>query len=156
MGEKSLKIKIVYPGRIKNSFAKEGFEEYVKRCGRFYKTEVISLPSSRAQDMKKAIKEESEKVMKHIGDGKFILLDVNGEEKNSMEFAEMMRKYVDHGNDLIFVVGGVFGVDDELKKKASVRISLSKLTFTHSLSLLILAEQLYRSMKILHGQPYNH
>ena len=156
MGEKSLKIRIVYPGRIKNSFAKEGFEEYVKRCGRFYKMEVVSLPSSRLQDKRKAMKKESEKVIKYLRGDKFILLDVNGVEKDSMEFAEMLRKYTDHGNNLIFVVGGVLGVDDELKKKASVRISLSKLTFTHSLSLLILAEQLYRSMKILHGQPYNH
>ncbi len=156
MGEKSLKIKIIYPGKIKNSFAKEGFKEYVKRCSRFYKIEVIELPSSRSKNKEKVVEEESERLKKVLTNSKYVLLDVNGKEKSTDEFANMIREYTDRGNDLIFVIGGVFGVNKEIKKNAGMRISLSKLTFTHSLSLLILAEQLYRSIKIVRNQPYDH
>jgi len=151
-----LKIKIVFPGRIKNSFAKEGFAEYVKRCNKFHKTEIISLPASRLKDREKIVKEESERLIKRLQNEKYILLDANGQEKSTLEFSNLVREHLDRGNDLIFVVGGVFGVSSEVKRKANLTISLSRLTFTHSLSLVILAEQLYRAMKIVYGQSYNH
>lgn len=156
MGEKSLKIKIVFPGKIKNSFAKDGFNEYVKRCNRFHKTEIVSLPASRSKIREKIIKEESERLIKHLQNEKYILLDVSGQEKNTLGFSKLVKEHLDRGDDLIFVVGGVFGVSDEVKRKAEITISLSRLTFTHSLSLVILAEQLYRAIKIVYGQSYNH
>ncbi len=150
-----MKIEIVYPGRIKNSFAKDGFEEYIRRCNRFHKVNVFSFPS-RSSEREKTIKEESKKLMKYLANKEYVLLDVNGMEKTTKEFAEMVSEHLDRGNDLVFVVGGVFGVSEEVKSGAVLKLSLSKLTFTHSLSLLILAEQLYRTMKILSGQPYDH
>ncbi len=151
-----MKIKIVYPGRIKNSFAKTGFNEYIKRCRRFYKVEIVNLASSHSKDKAKCVEEEAEKLLKYVENEKYVLLDVSGKEIGTREFAGFVGKHLDSGNDLVFVVGGVFGVSERVKKNANFSLSLSKMTFTHSMTLMILAEQLYRAMKIFSGQPYDH
>ncbi len=151
-----MKIEIVYPGKIKNAFAKAGFEEYMKRCKRFFKVKVTALHSSKVKDIDRVVKEEGEKIEKYLSSREYILLDVDGIQKNTPEFFELVKSHIDRGKELIFVVGGVYGVSKGVKEKAALRLSLSPLTFTHSLSLLILAEQIYRSLKIYVGQPYDH
>ncbi len=156
MGGRFLKIEVVYPGRIKNSFAKEGFEEYLKRLNRFFKLSIVSIPSCRSSDRKRCVEEESKKLLKYIGSREFILLDVEGKELNTSEFSQFIGKHLDSARDLTFVVGGVYGVSAEVKKRSDLSLSLSRMTFTHSITLMILAEQLYRAAKILSGQPYDH
>jgi len=151
-----LKIKIVHPGKIKNSFAKAGFDEYVKRCGRFYRIKVVNLTAVHFKDKAKCVEEESGKLLKCVGDEEYILLDVNGNKLNTQEFASFVGKHLDRGHDLTFVVGGVFGVSSAVKKKSSFSLSLSNMTFTHSMTMMVLAEQLYRAIKIFSGQPYDH
>ena len=151
-----MKIKIVYPGKIKNSFAKTGFDEYIKRCRRFHKIETVSLAASHSKDKIKCVEEEAEKLLKYVGNEEYVLLDVGGKEVSTQEFADFVRRYFDGGHNLTFVVGGVFGVSSAVKKKANFSLSLSKMTFTHSMTLMIFAEQLYRAMKIFSGQPYDH
>lgn len=151
-----MKIEVIYPGKIKNSFAKEGFEEYVKRLRRFFKLSVINIPSCRLDDRRKCVEEESKKLLKYIGSREFILLDVEGKELNTSEFSRFIGKHLNSARDLIFVVGGVYGVSTEIRKRSGLSLSLSRMTFTHSMTLMILAEQLYRAAKILSGQPYDH
>ncbi len=153
---KSLKIEIVFPGKIKNDFLQEGFNEYVKRIKRMSKIEIKSIESSHSQNPEICIEEESRKLIKYIGERKFILLDVEGEEMNTARFADLIRSEMENGRDICFVVGGTYGVSNELKKRANLRLSISPMTFTHSITLLLLAEQIYRSMKIISSQPYDH
>ena len=151
-----MKIEVVYPGRIKNPFAKEGFNEYMKRLNRFFKLNVVNVSSCRTDDRNKCLKEESKKLLKYIGSRDFILLDANGKEFGTKEFSQFIGKHLDSAQSLTFVIGGVYGVSDELKKCSNLILSLSRMTFTHSMTLMILAEQLYRVAKILSNQPYDH
>ncbi|MGC8637169.1 MAG: 23S rRNA (pseudouridine(1915)-N(3))-methyltransferase RlmH [Athalassotoga sp.] len=151
-----MKIEIVFPGKIKNDFLQEGFNEYVKRIKRMSKIEIKSIESSHSQNPEICIEEESRKLIKYIGERKFILLDVEGEEMNTARFADLIRSEMENGRDICFVVGGTYGVSNELKKRANLRLSISPMTFTHSITLLLLAEQIYRSMKIIFSQPYDH
>ncbi len=84
------------------------------------------------------------------------MLDVDGELLNTKEFSQLINGYMTGARDLTFVVGGVYGVSDELRERSSLSLSLSRITFTHSMTLMILTEQLYRVAKILSGQPYDH
>ncbi|WP_232060065.1 23S rRNA (pseudouridine(1915)-N(3))-methyltransferase RlmH [Athalassotoga saccharophila] len=152
----SLKIEIVFPGKIKNDFLQEGFNEYVKRIKRMVKIEIKTLESSHSQNPEICIEEESKKLIKYLGEKKFILLDVEGEEMNTAEFADLIRNGIENSHDICFVVGGTYGVSNELKKRANLRLSISPMTFTHSITLLLLVEQIYRSMKIISSQPYDH
>jgi 23S rRNA (pseudouridine1915-N3)-methyltransferase len=151
-----LKIEIIFPGRIKNDFAKTGFDEYLKRLTKFLKVDVISLPASHSEDPALCIAEESRKMLKYLGEREFILLDTDGIELNTQSFASFIKESMNKGADMFFVVGGVYGVSDDVKESATSKLSLSKMTFTHSMALLLLTEQLYRSMKIISGQSYDH
>ncbi len=151
-----MKIKIIYPAKIKNSFAKAAFDEYVKRCKRFYKIEVVNLSASHFKDKIRCVEEESRRLLKCVGNEKYILLDVEGKELDTYDFSNFLGKHIDSGRDLTFVVGGVFGVSNEVKRSADFSLSLSKMTFTHSITLMIFTEQLYRAIKIFSGHPYDH
>lgn len=151
-----MKIEIIYPGRVKNAFARAGFEEYIKRSRRFVKIDPVSVPASKSADPSKCVEDESQKLIKYLSEREYVLLDVEGNEMSTVEFTDFVRGYIDVGRDLFFVVGGVFGVSEEVRKKAKLRLSLSKMTFTHSISLMLLSEQFYRATKILSGHPYDH
>ncbi len=151
-----MRIEIVYPGRVKNAFARAGFEEYIKRSKRLVKVETVSIPASKSTDPFRCVEDESQKLLKYLLDKEYVLLDVKGRELDTKDFTDLIKKHIDFGKDLIFVVGGVFGVSDEIKKRAATLLSLSKMTFTHSISLMLLSEQFYRATKILSGHPYDH
>ncbi|MBK7029380.1 MAG: 23S rRNA (pseudouridine(1915)-N(3))-methyltransferase RlmH [Bacteroidales bacterium] len=86
-----------------------------------------------------------------------ILLDEHGVSKSSIEFASFIQKQMNTGiKELIFIIGGAFGVSELIKKQSDICISLSKMTFTHQFIRVILAEQLYRAMTILRNEPYHN
>ncbi len=153
---KSLKIEIISPGKIKNDFISIGFQEYTKRLKKFVKIAFTDLGSSHAVDSRICLEEESKKLLKYIGDRRFTLLDANGVEMNTSEFSAWMKREMESQEEMLFVVGGVYGVSEEVKRRAAFKLSLSRMTFTHSLTLLLLVEQIYRAMKIISGQPYDH
>lgn len=101
---------------------------------------------------------EAELIRKNIPDGStVILLDEHGKQFRSVEFASFLQKQMNTGKkDLVFVVGGAFGLAERLKKNADHLIALSQMTFTHQLIRLIFIEQLYRAMTILRNEPYHN
>lgn len=153
---KCLKIEIIFPGRIKNDFLQDGFNEYLKRIKKMVRIKTTALESSHATDPDVCIDEESKKLIKYLGERKFVLLDVDGEEMSTHEFANFIKSEMNNGRDIHFVVGGTYGVSNELRKRAELRLSMSKMTFTHSITLLLLSEQIYRAMKIISSHPYDH
>ena len=85
------------------------------------------------------------------------LLDEHGKEFRSVEFAAQVQKLMNRGGkDIIFVIGGAYGFSPEVYAKASGKISLSKMTFSHQMVRTIFAEQLYRAFTIIKGEPYHH
>lgn len=157
-----MKIKIYAIGKIKD-FYKAGVDEYVKRLSPYSKIEIIEVkdesisekPSEK--EIKKAIDLEGKRVVALLKDNEYLIsLDLNKKEYTSEEFASFISKELEnHGANISFVIGGSYGLSDELKSRVNVSICLSKMTFPHQLARLILLEQIYRAFKILNNETYH-
>ena len=148
-------IKIICVGKIKEQYLKDAIEEYLKRISKYTKLEIIELPDFN-YDIKKTLETEKDYILKNIKDNEYnILLDIEGNNYNSIEFAKTIDKIRNNYSNINFIIGGSFGVHDEIKKIVNERISFSKLTFPHQLFRVMLLEQIYRSYKILNNETYH-
>ena len=157
-----MKIKIYCIGKIKEQYLKDGISEYVKRISPYASIEISEVQDSKVKDnpnlsdINKAKNEEGERVLKLLKNDYLIGLDMNKKEFTSEEFAEFLdKKLVDGGSNISFVIGGSYGLSDALKERCNTSISLSKLTFLHQMTRLILLEQIYRAFKILNNETYH-
>ena len=154
-----MKIRIFSISKVRQSFILEGEEEYLQRLKSIAAIERVELsvdaPSSLPeQEIMK--REARAAIAKFRKDEYVIVLDETGKELTSRTFAAMLDQRMQRGQQgIAFVIGGAFGTDPELKKRADAVISLSRLTFPYQLTRLILVEQLYRAFSILKGIPYH-
>jgi 23S rRNA (pseudouridine1915-N3)-methyltransferase len=158
-----MKIRILVIGHLKEAYWKAAEAEYLKRLSPYCQChidEVDDLPApekaSPAEEM--SIKEkEGERVLAKLKSSDFVCtLDLNKEEPDSIQLANKMMNMLQRGgSSLTFVIGGSLGLGDNLKQRANASISLSRLTFTHQMTRVILLEQIYRSFKILNHEPYH-
>ena len=155
-------IKIYAIGKIKD-FYKSGVDEYVKRLSGYTKVEIVEVKDESISDkpsdaeISKAKDNEGKRVLSLVKNGEYLIgLDLNKKEYTSEEFASFLNeKLVDNGSNISFVIGGSYGLSDELKKRVNISITLSKLTFPHQLARLVLLEQIYRAFKILNNETYH-
>lgn len=158
-----MKIKIVAVGKIKENYLKEGISEYLTRLSPYAKLEIAEVIDSKVKDnpnqsdITKVINEEGERILSKIKDSEYVInLDLNKEEFDSVQFSKFIeKKMIDGGASLTFVIGGSYGLSNKVKQRANYSISLSKMTFLHQMTRLILLEQLYRSFKILNNETYH-
>ncbi|MBR1727901.1 MAG: 23S rRNA (pseudouridine(1915)-N(3))-methyltransferase RlmH [Selenomonadaceae bacterium] len=146
-----MKINILTIGKLKEKYLIDALNEYRKRLKNFCTLEIIELLEQRTIDL------EGEMLLKRISPESFkIILDIHGKEISSEEFAKKISDLALNGqSNLTFVIGGAFGISEELRQAADFKLSLSKMTFTHQMTRLILIEQIYRSFKIIHNEPYH-
>lgn len=155
-------IKIYAIGKIKD-FYKSGVDEYVKRISGYSKIEIIevkddSLSEKPSQsEINKAKDNEGKRVLSLVKNNEFLIgLDLQKREFNSEEFAKFLNdSLITNGANISFVIGGSYGLSDELKKRVNTSITLSKLTFPHQLARLVLLEQIYRAFKIINNETYH-
>lgn len=148
-------IKIICSGKIKENYLKDAIVEYSKRISKYDKLEIIELPDY-DYDLKKTLQKEKENVIKNINLKDYnILLDLNGKSYTSLELADKLDKVRITNSNITFIIGGSYGVDEEIKKIVNERISFSKLTFPHQLFRVILLEQIYRCFKIINHEEYH-
>lgn len=157
-----MKIKIYCIGKIKEQYLKDGINEYIKRISPYSTIEIVEVLDSKVKenpnqsDIEKAKNEEGERVLKLLRSDYLIGLDLNRQEFSSEEFANFIdKKMVEGGSNISFVIGGSYGLSDELKRRCNTFVSLSKLTFLHQMTRLILLEQIYRAFKILNNETYH-
>lgn len=156
-------IKILACGKIKELWLKEGIQEYQKRISGYDKIEIEEVEDEKApaknsdSQNQKVIEVEGQKLLKRISSNDHvILLDLAGKPKDSVSLAKYLEECKTYGkSSIVFVIGGSLGVSEELKKRADFRWCLSSNTFPHQLCRLIVLEQIYRSFKILHNEPYH-
>ena len=136
-------------------------EDYVERTKHYLSLEVETIPDlknnkSLSEDMQK--EKEGDMILKALQPGDYVvLLDENGKEMRSMEFAQYMRHKMNTlSKRLVFVIGGPYGFSDKVYQAATEKMSLSRMTFSHQMVRLIFVEQFYRAMSILAGTPYHH
>lgn len=158
-----MKIRIIAVGKIKDNYLKEGIAEYLKRIRPYCNIEIIEVADSPVKDspskseIEMVKKEEGKRILKNLKNGDFAVnLDLNCRDFTSEEFAKFIdKKLADSGSFLTFIIGGSYGLSDEIKQRANYSISLSKMTFLHQMTRLILLEQIYRSFKILNNETYH-
>lgn len=155
-----IKIKIVSVGSIKEKFLKDAISEYLKRLTRFAKIEIIEVDETKIQNKseEQVKKEEGERLLKRIGQDEFVfLLDLKGELISSEELAQKINDLINKGiSPLTFVIGGTLGLSEEVRKRANIKLSISKMTFTHQMCRMIILEQIYRAFKIINNEEYHH
>ena len=151
------KINIITVGKLKEEFFVSACNEYQKRLSNEYKLNIIEIPQVKLYDnpnqkeIEKALKTEEEKILKHIEKGIVVALCVEGKQKTSEEFAEILNT----SEPITFIIGGSHGLSDAVKAKAHVKLSFSKMTFPHRLFRVMLLEQIYRGVNILKGTAYH-
>ena len=149
-------IKIVVVGSIKEQYLKDAIEEYKKRISKYTNIEIIEVKDEGLVEETKAMKLEEEKIMKHIGDRDYIVtLEIEGKQFTSVEFAEKINNILIENSNLTFIIGGSYGLSDNIKSKSRLHLSFSKMTFPHQLFRVLLLEQIYRAYKINNNESYH-
>ncbi len=158
-----MKITILAVGKLKEAYLRDAVAEYAKRLTPFAKLEFVEIPEERmpenfsATEKEKTLVREGERLLARIPDGSaLVVLDVAGRPLSSEEFSETLGAWMLDGvSDVTFLIGGAFGLAPEVRRAARLRLSLSRMTFTHQMARVLLVEQIYRAFKILRGEKYH-
>lgn len=158
-----MNIVIIAVGKLKEKYLKDAITEYKKRLSSYCKLEIIetqdeSTPNKSSKALDEIIKtKEAGRIKKHLKRDSFVIsMDIKGKKFTSMELSQEIRMLSLSGkSDITFIIGGSIGLADEILKLSDLRFSISDLTFPHQLVRLILIEQIYRSFKIIKGEPYH-
>lgn len=152
-----MRLHLIWVGKTRNEQLRALVDEYLQRLGRFVRCEVTELRESEAGNERAVLEEESARIIGALrADALAVLLDVEGRQQwSSPELAAQIEDWQARGSrEVAFVIGGHLGVAQAVKERAHVRWSLSRLTLTHEMSRVVLAEQLYRAFTIMRGLPY--
>ncbi len=154
-----IKLKVIAIGKDKDKWVTEGQKHFTKLLSRFAKIETVYLQSpklSSALSPSEIKKKEAELFIKQIAGNKYIALIDSGIYYNSIAFSRQLEKFIStSAGQLTFLIGGAYGIDETLLNKASFKLSLSPLTFSHQLVRLVLLEQLYRAFSIANNTDYH-
>ena len=158
-----MKITVIAVGKIKEKFYTDPIAEYSKRLSRYCRLEVIQVadektPDGASEAQERQIKEkEGSRILAQIKDGTYVIaLAVQGTMLSSEQLASKLNKLgVDGQSQIVLIIGGSLGLSDEVLKRADYHLSFSPMTFPHQLMRVILLEQIYRSYRIISGEPYH-
>ncbi|MGY4893804.1 MAG: 23S rRNA (pseudouridine(1915)-N(3))-methyltransferase RlmH [Candidatus Saccharimonadota bacterium] len=149
-------LTIIAIGKKHESWIAEGLARYEKRLKAPFLVNWVLLPHSSLEGVS-ARQEESERIQKRLEDFDYVvILDERGRELNSPTLAATLTNELDRSKRVALVIGGAYGVTDELRNNSQLVLSLSPLVFPHQLVRLILVEQLYRAQEITQGGKYHH
>lgn len=158
-----MKITIVTAGKIKEKYLTDGIKEFLKRLTPYANVKIIEISEERMPDAPSdaektaVLAREGERLLKQVPTGsRLIVLDVAGRSISSEELSAHIDKLGVQGTShLTFLIGGAFGLSEEVRRMADERISFSRMTFTHQMIRLLLVEQIYRAFKISRGEKYH-
>ena len=156
-----MNIDLLVVGKTDSAEIQSLVATYLKRLNFYTRVTLVTLPdlkNTRNISAESQKRQEGELLMRQFADGDYVvLLDEKGAEMRSVEFSMWLQKRMNSGvRRLCFVIGGPYGLAPEVKQRADLLWSLSKLTFTHELARLLLFEQLFRATNILHGGSYHN
>jgi len=159
-----MKITILQVGKTKNSYFQEAEAEYLKRLSAFADVKIITLKEATASyDQNESTRsvakqKEAMDLQQHLPKDTFLIaLDEHGKTMSSHEFATFLTKKRDfEGANITFMIGGPFGLAEQILKKAQLKLSFSPMTFTHEMIRTILLEQIYRGFTIMTGKKYHY
>lgn len=157
----NMKIFLYQVGKTDKDYLQSGINDFVKRISRLAQFEIVTLPdlkNRKSLSMEEQMKKEADIIAAKLQKGDYvILLDERGKKMDSIGFSEVLGSLLQSSSKrIIFIIGGPYGIHNNLRKKASKILSLSELTFSHQLVRLLFVEQLYRALTILGGLPYHN
>lgn len=158
-----MKITLITVGKIKEKYLKEAIAEYSKRLNRYCKLEIIEVtdektPDQASETLEEQIRnKEADRILKYIKDDMYVItLEIEGKMLSSEELADKIASLGIQGKSSVaFVIGGSIGLGIDVLKRSDYALSFSKMTFPHQLMRVILLEQIYRSYRIINGEPYH-
>ena len=156
-----MKIQFWSIGKNNEPYIKQGVEEFTSRIDKYFPVEwnIIPVPKNAGMLSEMDLKKKEGGIILNWlkKDDYLIALDERGKELSSEKLAEFLQARANESaKSLVFVIGGAFGLDEEVLKRANFKWSLSRLTFPHQLVRLILTEQVYRACTILKNEKYHH
>jgi 23S rRNA (pseudouridine1915-N3)-methyltransferase len=156
------KLKIICVGKLKEQYLLDMENEYLKRLSKYCSVNIVEVKDGKIPDHSSLKEDESVKdkefagILKNISLSDYvILLDLNGNEYDSLELSSHLHGVFDNKTNITFIIGGSLGFSKEIEKYAKEKIKLSRLTFTHQMTRIILLEQIYRSFKIINNETYH-
>ena len=158
-----MKITIICVGKLKEDFYKKAVSEYAKRLGRYCRLEIIEVADEKTPEdagpvMEEQIKErEAARILKHVKEDAYVFtLEITGSQPDSLAFSRMLSRLTIQGKSHFqFIIGGSLGLHKSVSLAANQAVSFSNMTFPHQLMRVILLEQIYRSYRIINGEPYH-
>ena len=158
-----MKITIICIGKIKEKFFQDAIKEYSKRLSRYCKFDIVELTDEKTPDgCSSAVEEqikakEGERILNAIKGDEFVIsLAIEGVKMTSVKMADKLDKLALSGKSHVaFIIGGSLGLDKRVLDKSDLLLSFSDMTFPHQLMRVILLEQVYRSYRIINGEPYH-
>lgn len=155
-----MKINVVTIGSIKEKYLSDACKEYLKRISRFHSINIIEVAEEKLPknyslaDISKGLVKEGIKLDKYL-QGYVIVLDLKGVQMDSVELSKTIEKVSNSYDTITFVIGGSFGLAEDIKNKAKLKLCFSKMTFPHQLFRVMLLEQIYRACTITNNIIYH-
>ena len=157
-----LHINVICVGKIKESFFRDAILEYSKRLSRFCNLTITELqdekiPEKASEKVEQEIKEkEGQNIISHIKKDSYVIaLDLTGKELNSVALSQKIESLSISNSSITFIIGGSLGLSKQVLNYYNEKLCFSKMTFPHQLMRVILLEQIYRSYRIMRGEPYH-
>lgn len=158
-----MQVSVIAVGKVKDRYINEGIAEYEKRLRPYTDLRIVEVRDERVPNRASAAEEgqvkvtEGDHILAAVPDGALLVaLDAAGETWSSEDLASRMKGWEVSGkSEVVFVIGGPLGLSPAVLSRADVRLSLSRLTFLHTMVRLILLEQVYRAFRIMRGEPYH-
>lgn len=149
-------IKIVCVGKIKEKFYRDGINEYLKRLSKYTKIEIVEVEDYNDNYKNIVLEKEKDLILKKINSKDYIItMEIEGNLIDSVALANKIDNILINNSNITFVIGGSYGIHQDIKNISNYKLSFSKLTFPHQLFRLILLEQIYRSFKIIKNETYH-
>ena len=158
-----LNITIIALGKLKEQYLRDASAEYQKRLSTLCKLNIVELTPEKLSDnpsqkeIENALNSEAKKIIEKIPKGaKIYSMCIEGKQRSSEELsAEIDNLALEGVSNIVFIIGGSFGLSDEVKRLSHFRLSMSKMTFPHQIARIMLLEQIYRAMQISIGTKYH-
>lgn len=158
-----IKVHIIAVGSLKEKFLKDGCGEYLKRLGAFAKVNVVEVGEERCSqnpsdnEIAQVLDKEGKRILAKIPKGAYVVpMCIEGQQLSSEDFSKKIDSVAVGGcGDIVFIIGGSFGLSDEVKKTGNFKMSFGKLTLPHQLMRVVLLEQIYRAFSISNNSKYH-
>ena len=157
-----MKVTLICVGKVKEKFYRDAIKEYEKRLGAYIKLNTIEISDEKVKvendsEIALAMEKEGNNILSKIKDNQYVItLEILGKNLSSEEFSSKIDNLMLTGkSDIALVIGGSYGLSDNVKKRSDFALSFSRMTFPHQMMRVVLIEQVYRAYRIITGASYH-